>query len=139
MSIFRNLSSNDFENVLADGGVRKQILRASEDESAKSPVVGEQVGIFYAGKLEDGTEFDSNRKTSEYDKPLIFIVGGGSVISGMDFAVQSMKVGEVALFEMKSGYAYGDDGAPGRGTPDIPGGATIYFEIELIGSDTPEV
>ena len=35
--------------------------------------------------------------------------------------------GELALFTIKSEYAYGSTGSP----PKIPGGATLTFEIEV--------
>ena len=39
-----------------------------------------------------------------------------------------MKVGETAQLVCPSDIAYGDDGRPG-----IPPGATLVFEVELIG------
>jgi FKBP-type peptidyl-prolyl cis-trans isomerase len=50
-----------------------------------------------------------------------------------------MRVGETSIFEFSSDYGYGDEGAPGRGAPDIPGGASIVFEIELMGCEVPEL
>jgi FKBP-type peptidyl-prolyl cis-trans isomerase FkpA len=43
--------------------------------------------------------------------------------------VQKMKVGGKARLVCPSSIAYGDNGAP----PEIPGGATLVFEIELLG------
>lgn len=39
-----------------------------------------------------------------------------------------MKVGEKAIFTIKSEYGYGEMGSP----PKIPGGATLIFTIELL-------
>ena len=39
-----------------------------------------------------------------------------------------MSLGEVAIFTIDSEYGYGDSGSP----PDIPGKATLIFEVELI-------
>lgn len=54
-------------------------------------------------------------------------MGRGEVIEGWDIGVASMSRGELALYTIKSDYAYGDTGSP----PKSPGGATLIFEIEL--------
>ena len=40
-----------------------------------------------------------------------------------------MKIGEKAMLTIRSDYGYGDNGSP----PKIPGGATLNFEVELLG------
>jgi FKBP-type peptidyl-prolyl cis-trans isomerase FkpA len=42
--------------------------------------------------------------------------------------VQRMKVGEKARLTCPSDVAYGDQGRP----PQIPGGATLVFDVELL-------
>lgn len=132
------MKNGDFENILSDG-LRKKIIKQSISETI--PKVGNRVGIFYVGTFVNGTEFDSNRIFgSDYSRPFSFVIGDGTVIAGMNTAVLHMKVGETAFFEIGSQYAYGDDGCPGtKGSPAIPPGATICFEIELVSCQTPEL
>ena len=47
--------------------------------------------------------------------------------AGWDVGVASMARGELAIYTIRSEYAYGSTGSP----PKIPGGATLIFEIEV--------
>lgn len=58
-----------------------------------------------------------------------FAVGTGQVIKAWDVAFMAMHKGEKATIVLKSDYGYGDRGSP----PKIPGGATLCFEVELLG------
>ena len=40
-----------------------------------------------------------------------------------------MNLAEKSEFAITSDYGYGDAGSP----PEIPGGATMYFTVELVG------
>jgi len=51
------------------------------------------------------------------------------VIKGWDVGFATMKVGECAVLTCRADYAYGEDGSP----PKIMGGATLQFDVELIG------
>ena len=53
----------------------------------------------------------------------------GQVIRGWDEAFSTMKVGERRQIVLPARLAYGDRGAGGI----IPGGATLYFDVELLG------
>jgi peptidylprolyl isomerase len=44
-----------------------------------------------------------------------------------------MKVGEKAILKCRHDYAYGESGSP----PNIPGKATLLFDVELIGWEHP--
>ena len=52
---------------------------------------GDTVWVLYAGKLKDGTEFDSSAKHG--NEPIEFIIGKGMVIKGWDVGVTGMQVG----------------------------------------------
>eukprot|EP00587_Corethron_hystrix_P011094 CAMPEP_0113303270 /NCGR_PEP_ID=MMETSP0010_2-20120614/3756_1 /TAXON_ID=216773 ORGANISM="Corethron hystrix, Strain 308" /NCGR_SAMPLE_ID=MMETSP0010_2 /ASSEMBLY_ACC=CAM_ASM_000155 /LENGTH=207 /DNA_ID=CAMNT_0000157239 /DNA_START=40 /DNA_END=660 /DNA_ORIENTATION=+ /assembly_acc=CAM_ASM_000155 len=60
--------------------------------------------------------------------PFSFRAGVGEVIKGWDLAVMDMKAGEKRRLIIPSEIGYGEKGAGGK----IPGGATLYFEIELL-------
>lgn len=64
---------------------------------------GDTVHIHYTGKLEDGTTFDS----SEGRDPLVFQVGSGQIIPGLDTAIPGMAVGEKKTVTVPCEQAYG--------------------------------
>lgn len=81
------------------------------------------VKVHYEGRLTDGTVFDSSIKRGE---PVTFPLN--QVIPCWSEGVQHMKVGEKAKLVCPSEIAYGDQGRP----PQIPGGATLVFEVQLL-------
>lgn len=87
-----------------------------------SPAATDTVKVNYRGTFTDGREFDSSYKRNE---PAQFPLNG--VIPCWTEGVQKMKVGGKARLVCPSDIAYGDQG---RG--EIPGGATLVFEIELL-------
>ena len=87
------------------------------------PSAASTVKVNYAGKLTNGTEFDSSYKRGQ---PAEFPLSG--VIPCWTEGVQMMKVGGKAQLVCPSEIAYGDGGRP----PTIPGGATLVFEVELL-------
>ena len=89
-----------------------------------SPAAADTVKVHYRGTLIDGTEFDSSYKRNEpIDFPL------NRVIPCWTEGVQKMKEGGKARLVCPSDIAYGDRGSP----PNIPGGSTLVFEVELLG------
>ena len=89
-------------------------------------VSGDTVKAHYTGKLEDGTVFDSSRDREE---AAIFPIGIGFLIEGWEQGLIGMKEGGERNLTIPSDLGYGDVGAPENG---IPGGATLFFEIELL-------
>ncbi|HKZ05709.1 MAG TPA: FKBP-type peptidyl-prolyl cis-trans isomerase [Methylomirabilota bacterium] len=91
-----------------------------------APTAGQTVSVHYTGWLENGTKFDSSLDRGQ---PLEFPIGRGHVIRGWDEGVGSMKVGGKRKLIIPSALGYGDRGAGGV----IPPGATLIFEVELLG------
>lgn len=108
------------EGVVATAsGLQYKVVQ--EGAGAK-PGPEDMVTVHYAGKLLDGTEFDSSYKRGE---PATFPVGG--VIPGWTEALQLMSPGAKFQVWIPSALAYGP-----RGVGPIPPNALLHFEIELV-------
>ena len=90
-----------------------------------TPKIGDEVIAHYAGRLLDGTAFDSSYQRGT---PFTFRLGTGAVIKGWDEGFLTMKKGEKRTLIIPHWLGYGDKGSP----PKIPGKATLIFEVELI-------
>lgn len=91
--------------------------------SGGSPVATDTVEVHYHGTLRTGKVFDSS---VERGTPASFPLD--RVIACWTEGLQRMKVGGKSRLVCPASVAYGDRGAP----PNIPGGAAIAFEVELI-------
>ncbi|MDD5180962.1 MAG: FKBP-type peptidyl-prolyl cis-trans isomerase [Gallionellaceae bacterium] len=87
---------------------------------------GHTVTVHYSGCLTDGSEFDSSRYG---DQPFVFDLGAGEVIRGWDEGIQGMQVGGMRKLTIPAALGYGEHGAGNA----IPPGATLIFEVELLG------
>ena len=90
------------------------------------PKTGDSVSVHYTGWLKSGQKFDSSH---DRGAPLVFPLGRGRVIKGWDEGVSTMRVGGKRKLIIPAHLGYGDSGAGGV----IPGGATLIFEVELVG------
>ncbi|MCX8532474.1 peptidylprolyl isomerase [Chryseobacterium luquanense] len=107
---------------VTESGLYYKITKKTDGKSAKA---GDNVQVHYAGKLTNGTEFDSSFKRNE---PLEFPVGTGRVIKGWDEGILLLKEGETATLLIPPAMGYGANGAGGV----IPPNAWLIFDVELV-------
>ncbi|KAF0686791.1 Aste57867_21454 [Aphanomyces stellatus] len=122
----------------ADGGVLKKIIKEGDSDN-KFIEEGCPTFIQYVGRLDDGSIFDTTRDVVEgkhaggTDDAFEFHVGRGKVILGLDIAVLSMNLGEVARFIIQPDYGYGVQGL----APKVEPNEVLDYEIELVSFGKP--
>jgi len=112
-------------------------MRKLKNGYGRAAVAGDIASVHYTGWLYDenapdhrGDKFDSSVDRGE---PFPFPLGAGRVIKGWDEGVAGMLIGEKRELTIAPELAYGDRGAGGV----IPPGATLVFEVELLGLRGP--
>ena len=102
------------------GGIQYFVIK---EGTGAQPQASDSVKAHYKGTLLDGKEFDNSFKRGQpFTAPL------RALIKGWQVALPMMKEGSHWRLWIPSDLAYGDRGAGS----DIPGGATLVFEVELI-------
>ena len=124
-----NAAGNAF---LATNGAKEGVVTTAsglqytvmnDGSGTKSPLVGTPCECHYAGRLVDGTEFDSSIKRGQ---PSTF--APNQVIKGWTEAMQLMKEGDKWELYIPSELGYGDSD---RGQY-IKGGDVLIFTLEMI-------
>lgn len=101
-------------------GIQYEVLK---EGTGAQPSVTDTVTAHYKGSLLNGIVFDSSfARNQPFTAPLTHL------IKGWQIAIPHMKEGSHWRLCIPSDLAYGDSGA-GK---DIPGGATLIFEVELL-------
>jgi FKBP-type peptidyl-prolyl cis-trans isomerase len=119
-----NLIDQTYANARKTPSGLRFVVRAP-GTGETTPKIGDEVIAHYAGRLLDGTAFDSSYQRGT---PFTFRLGTGAVIKGWDEGFLTMKKGEKRTLIIPHWLGYGDKGSP----PKIPGKATLIFEVELI-------
>jgi|SRR5438309_7195798 len=102
------------------GGIQYLVIKDGEGPRPKS---NSKIKAHYKGSLLNGKEFDSSyRRNQPFTAPLT------ALIKGWQLAIPQMTLGSIWRLWIPSELAYGDRGAGS----DIPGGATLQFDIELL-------
>lgn len=115
-------------------GLSARILRRGYGRAAEP---GDYVEVHYTGWLHDpdagnnrGQKFDSSVDRGE---TFHFTLGARQVIQGWDQGVAGMLLGETRELTIAPEMGYGNRGAGNV----IPPGATLLFEVELKGLESP--
>ena len=97
-----------------------KVLKAGTGPGAK---FGDDISVFYTGKLTSGKQFDSNVGKSPFDVKI-----GSGVIPGFSQGLLGIKKGEKREITIPPSLGYGANGAGNV----IPPNATLIFIIERI-------
>ncbi len=117
------------EVKLPDGKTAEMQYKILTEGTGPIPKATDVVKVNYRGTTIDGKEFDSTAKHG--GQPAKFPVRG--VIHGWTAALEMMPVGSKWEVYLPASLAYGDYGHG----PAIQPGATLIFDIELLGIETP--
>ena len=132
-AFFTKLKEN--KNVVElPSGLRYEILKPATGAPGKP---GQLATIHYPGALLSGQVFDSSVERKEPLDLLLQAANGtnpGGAMPGMVEGLLKVGVGGKARLYIPPSLAYGDDGFQG-----IPPGATLVFEVEVLGvKDAPK-
>ncbi|KAE8686981.1 Peptidyl-prolyl cis-trans isomerase PASTICCINO1 [Hibiscus syriacus] len=123
-------------DVLGDGRLIKRRLQDGKGEFPMDcPLHDSLLRVHYKGMLlnEKKTVFYDTRVDNQ-GEPLEFSSGEGLVPEGFEMCVRLMLPGEIALVTCPPDYAYDKFSRP----PNIPEGAHVAWEIELLGFEMPK-
>lgn len=121
-------------------GVLIKIIEAGDP--AKKAQKTDTVAVRYTGTLVDGTIFDSSSRDEKTGEPFAFEPGKGetvelplpALIPAWSDTIPMLGIGGRCSVVAPAEAAYGDEGAGSV----IPPGATIIFDVELVGIVPPE-
>lgn len=117
---FLNINKDKPGVTVLPEGIQYEVVK---EGTGPKPKISDKIKAHYKGALLDGKEFDSSFKRNQpFSAPLT------ALIKGWQIAIPLMNTGSHWRLWIPSDLAYGDRGAGS----DIPGGATLMFEVELL-------
>ncbi len=116
----------------------------TKEGKGEMPKVGDMVSVNYAGRNITGKVFDTSieaiakeaklmQQGRKYE-PLKFPIGQRQVIPGWDEGIMLLNKGAKATLIIPNRLAYGQQSP----SPDIPAGAPLFFEVELVDFTSAE-
>jgi FKBP-type peptidyl-prolyl cis-trans isomerase len=128
--------------VACDGGVDGACARGEVETDSGlvytdvvcgggAEATGGSVTITYVAMLENGEEFASS---DEQGGELVFALGRGQVITGLDEGVEGMREGGTRRLVIPPALAYDEAGLP----PWVEPGATVIYEVTLEAVREPD-
>ena len=123
--------------ITLPSGIKYAVTKETADKKPAAPQKGDIVGIDYTGYLANGQIFDATHAAGK-SNALLFQIGKGSVIPGLDEMVSNMVVGQKVQAIIPPSLAYGDKGVClDDGECLIKPGATLVYDILLKKSSIP--
>jgi peptidylprolyl isomerase len=116
-----DIDLSEFERT--SSGLYVQDIQVGEGPIARRT---SRVWIHYVGWLPDGTLFDGSLGGDPYHTRL----GGSEVIRGWNEGITGMRRGGIRRLVVPPNLGYGS-----RGQGDVPPGATLVFQLELVDVD----
>jgi FKBP-type peptidyl-prolyl cis-trans isomerase len=114
-----------YQPVWTASGIVVIDLLVPTDPELRDATWGDRLSIHFEARLADGTLLDSSH---DRGLPVEFILGAGEVPPGLEEGLLGMReLGRRRLI-VPSALAFGEAGIAGQ----VPGGAEVRFEIELI-------
>lgn len=110
-------------------GILHRPANCNSHEKGKT-AIGKRLKVHFEARLfRDCRKIDSSRdRGEEYE----FTLGDGTTIKGWERGLLGMCEGERRKLIVPSGLAYGESGA---GNGEIPPGATIIYDVELLSNN----
>jgi len=119
--VLKAVDADGWEDILGSGRLKKRILREGDSSRGKPPR-GASCTVHIIERLVTGEEVGTETE-------LVFNVGESEVIQALDLVVPLMEVGEKAEVRLEATFGYG---AGGDNRRQIPGGASIELELQLV-------
>jgi len=125
------------EIITLPSGIKYAVTQAPSDKKPAVPLKGDIVAIDYTGYLANGQIFDATHSGGK-NNALLFKLGSGSVIPGLEEMVSQMVVGQKVQAIIPPNLAYGEKGVClDDGECLIKPGSTLVYDIFLKKSSIP--